>query len=124
MSHYFRWCYPGTRVYSACIALSFILIFVTPYSSLFAQELQEIYWTSARGIFKASVSDLTPEEVIPVELSRPAGIEVDSVSGKIYWTDAGLKKIRRANLDGTDVEDLITEGTSNLGGMALDVGSK
>ena len=122
MSHSSRWCNTGTRVSSVCIALALVLIFVTPYSSLFAQELQEIYWTSARGIFKAPASDLIPEVVVPVELSRPAGIEIDSVSGKLYWTDAGLKKIRRSNLDGTDVEDLITEGTSNLGGMALDVG--
>ena len=30
--------------------------------------------------------------------------------GKMYWTDYGAGKIQRANLDGSNVEDLITTG--------------
>ena len=39
----------------------------------------------------------------------------------MYWTDAGTDRIRRANLDGSDIEDLITDGLSNPQGVALDV---
>ena len=41
---------------------------------------------------------------------------------KMYWTDYGTDKIQRANLDGSNVEDLITTGLTNPRGLALDVG--
>lgn len=43
-------------------------------------------------------------------------------SGKMYWADKGARKIQRANLDGTGVEDLVTTGLSLPTGLALDVG--
>ena len=39
----------------------------------------------------------------------------------LYWTDARTRKIQRANLDGSQVEDLVTTGLSALYGLALDV---
>lgn len=44
------------------------------------------------------------------------GIAVDSMAGKVYWT--GGDKTRRANLDGSAVEDLLNFGARDL---ALDV---
>ena len=39
----------------------------------------------------------------------------------IYWTDSGTEKIQRANLDGSNVEDLVTTGLEVPIGIALDV---
>ena len=39
----------------------------------------------------------------------------------IYWTDEGADKIQRANLDGSNVQDLVTTGLDNPDGIALDV---
>ena len=39
---------------------------------------------------------------------------------KMYWTDSGTRKIRRSNLDGSGVEDVVT-GLENPVGIALDV---
>ena len=39
----------------------------------------------------------------------------------MYWTDGGNNKIQRANLDGSNVEDLITSGLTKPLGIALDV---
>ena len=39
----------------------------------------------------------------------------------MYWTDWNTKKIQRANLDGSHVEDLITTGLDVPRGIALDV---
>src|SRR4051794_17216615 len=52
------------------------------------------------------------------------GMAVDAVAGKIYWSSsdgyvAGNGKIRRANLDGTGVEDLVV-GMIYPYGMAID----
>ena len=38
----------------------------------------------------------------------------------IFWTDSGTEKIQRANLDGSDVQDLVTQGLVG-DGIALDV---
>ena len=43
----------------------------------------------------------------------------DKVS--MYWVDDGTGKIQRADLDGSNIEDLITEGSKNLTSLALDI---
>ena len=40
---------------------------------------------------------------------------------KMYWPDSVTDKIQRANLDGSNVEDLVTAGLSDPDGIALDV---
>ncbi len=45
---------------------------------------------------------------------------LDSAAGKVYWTDAWTNKIRRANLDGSEDEDL-ADGLNSPCGVALDV---
>ena len=52
-------------------------------------------------------------------LSLPTRVE--AAAERMYWTDAATRKIQRANLDGTGVEDLITTGLSEPQGIALDV---
>ena len=39
------------------------------------------------------------------------GLAVNPIAGKIYWAEAGtnLRRIRRANLDGSNVEDVLTD---------------
>ncbi len=49
----------------------------------------------------------------------PRGLALDGVAGKLYWADYGTDKIQRSNLDGTEVEDVITGLHSPLG-LALD----
>ncbi|MYG00592.1 hypothetical protein F4212_15865, partial [Candidatus Poribacteria bacterium] len=39
----------------------------------------------------------------------------------IFWTDSGTDKIQRANLDGANVEDLVTQGLEGASSIALDV---
>ncbi len=46
----------------------------------------------------------------------------DDDAPKMYWADYGTNKIQRADLDGSNVEDLITTGLNNPFGIALDVG--
>ena len=45
---------------------------------------------------------------------------MDIIGGKMYWTDGETDKIQRANLDGTNVQDLVTGLTTPLG-IVLDV---
>ena len=53
-----------------------------------------------------------------VGLDAPRGIAVDAADGRIYWTARG--KIQRANLNGTNVQDVAT-GIGAPAGIALNV---
>lgn len=49
-------------------------------------------------------------------------IALDESAGKIYWVDANIPAaVRRANLDGTQVEDLVTTNIEFPSAIALDV---
>ena len=38
----------------------------------------------------------------------------------MYWSDSVLNKIQRANMDGTEVEDIVTDGLDTPDGLAVD----
>jgi hypothetical protein len=57
-------------------------------------------------------------------LDEARGISLDVPRGKMYWVDEFQHKVQRANLDGSNVEDLVTSVTSgivNPVGFALDL---
>ncbi len=43
---------------------------------------------------------------------KPAGVAVDPAGGRVYWTDYVVDVIRRANLDGSDMQDLYWVGSN------------
>lgn len=52
----------------------------------------------------------------------PWGIAVDANAGKLYWGDGGTQSISRANLDGSNVETVVS-GVA-VQGIALDVATQ
>jgi sugar lactone lactonase YvrE len=54
-------------------------------------------------------------------LVDPRGVAVDTGAGKLYWADNGTRTIRRANLDGSRAEDLITSGLLGPSDIELDL---
>src|SRR5688500_9114857 len=54
-------------------------------------------------------------------LVEPRGIAVDAGAGKIYFADNGTKAIRRANLDGSQLETLISTGFTFPSDLELDL---
>jgi DNA-binding beta-propeller fold protein YncE len=68
-----------------------------------------LYWTEEGGIFRtSSVLPATGTNQVTrvVNVLRPHGLALDLVGGKLYWAE--LQKIRRANLDGTQIETVLT----------------
>ncbi len=63
----------------------------------------------------AGESDATYGDVTPNDLA------LDLSAFKMYWTDFGTGKIHRANLDGSNIEDLVTEALGWPEGIALDI---
>ena len=82
--------------------------------------------------YGACVANVSGENRTNNNCSTGVRVTVSGVRGggtsKMYWTDAspGAAKIQRANLDGSQVEDLIdrTMGLENPSSIALDLASK
>lgn len=84
-----------------------------------------LYWTGTNdnaltGIHRIKL-DGTQALGIVITESAPGGIALDLAGGKMYWTEPTINKIRRADLNGSAVEDLITTGLDWPWSIALDV---
>ena len=80
----------------------------------------KIYWCSGSTIKRVNL-DGTDIQTVAGELDSVTGIYLDVAGGKIYWIDEGQDKIQRADLDGANVEDLITELSDHPLDLAVDV---
>ena len=81
-------------------------------------DMGKIYWTDLTKIQRADLGGAHVETLVFTEL-LPLGIALDVGGGKMYWTNykgAGVSKIQCANLDGSDVEDLVTNGIGSAVG--------
>ena len=83
----------------------------------------KMYWVDAGRanleegkIQRANLDGSSPEALVTTGLVNPQSIALDVAAGKMYWTDSGTggpnglqdDKIQRANLDGSNVETLLT----------------
>ena len=107
----------------------------SPYGIALDVERGKIYWTDSewtdaggpQKIQRANLDGSNVEDLITrnvedpstSELVIPTNIALDVERGKMYWTDWFTGKIQRANLDGSNVEDLITHGLDRPTGIAL-----
>ena len=83
-----------------------------------------LYWTNndffviePLGIYRAPLNDTVSDEyIVPGSI---CDIVLAHTLSKIYWTPCNSSLIRRANLDGTEVEDVIV-GQGEVGKLAID----
>ena len=96
---------------------------------------RKMYWTDADAgkIRRANLDGSNVEDLITTGLDSPIGIALDIEVGKMYWThgewdeDTETRtngKIQRANLDGSNVQDLVTTGVDNPISIALSIPSQ
>lgn len=88
----------------------------------------QAYWTEGkptgngkvgRANLQGSGPPFTKEDLI-AGLPSPNNMALDEDGGKVYWADAGSNDIRRADLDGANIEILVT-GINGVQGIALDL---
>ena len=87
------------------------------------EEPEYVYWADfISGKIQRSYLDGSNVQDVITDLERPIGITIDSTNGQLYWNDTnGVSTIKRANLDGTNIELLLTGDQSKKEGMALDL---
>ena len=93
----------------------------------------KMYWTddSADRIQRANLDGSSVETLLRrtkidfwgnrTGYGDPYGIALDVAGGKMYWADEGANEILRANLDGSNIEILVSRGLDDPHGIALDV---
>lgn len=79
----------------------------------------KIYWAGNGNIYRANMADGSDAEML-VSSTGPYGIAIDLDNLKMYWTDTDPNTVRRANLDGTEAEQLST-GINRDTAVALDL---
>ena len=84
-----------------------------------------IFYTNVHTdeIIKSNLKDTNSNIILSASnnsVDGPRGIAVDGNNNKIYWVENGSNKLRSANLDGTDVMDILT-GLNAPVDVALDL---
>ncbi len=106
---------------------------ISPNCIVLDVKSNKIYWGNwrreiiQRANFDGSdIENLTikelflPRNMFIDQLVSAQNIKLDLKDDKLYWTDVFGHKIARANLDGSDAEDLITKNKGGYG-LALDI---
>ncbi len=83
-------------------AVSLLLVEIVDGASL--------YWTDERGIHHSDLDGQNPRTIVPIPITSIASMAVDEIDNKIYYADSRGKRILRSNLDGTELENVITSG--------------
>ena len=80
----------------------------------------KLYWVDSQdNVIYRSNTDGSAVQAIISGLDEPRGIAVDIAGGKVYWSEAptlGSETVKRANLDGTDIETLFDDTSDGLQG--------
>ncbi|UCC31528.1 MAG: SMP-30/gluconolactonase/LRE family protein, partial [Phycisphaerales bacterium] len=87
---------------------------LTPLGITLWSDGDRLYWsggnTGSNG--KIRCSDLSGAGVADLITGLPGPAGIDLVGGKIYWASFFGDKVKRADLDGSNVEDLVSPGAS------------
>jgi len=90
----------------ALIAFSaIILLLSTPNQSKGTDNA--IYWSRIDGICRTKTDGTGTQRLVTTN-GQSYGIAIDATGGKMYWTDRDGGKILRSNLNGSEVEDVLT----------------
>lgn len=86
----------------------------TPVSIAVDPIAKKLYWSdvqqsAVRGVHRTNLDGSQHQLIVNgAQAQSPRGICLDLPAGKIYWTDSTAHKIRRANVDGSSIEDVLT----------------
>ncbi len=89
---------------------------------------QELYWMEVHHAEDASIMRSNPDGTNPQEVihfdtnaSTYGGVAVHEGLGKVYWVRRAPGGLFRANLDGTEIEDLTPPNPQNFDSITIDL---
>src|SRR5262249_29873888 len=108
--------FSGARILRADVNYTGVEVLVSGGSAFRGIALDvaggKMYWTSSNlvdgaKIRRANLHGSSAEVLVDLGTtgSNPRGIALDLTAGKMYWADLGQNMVRRANLDGSIVQD-------------------
>ena len=108
------------------------VLFTKPHRAFWGEALAvdtrdgKVYWIN-RSVYRANLDDGSHVELLVPNAGYSFGLALDLDGGKMYWTvfegtHGSEKGLYRANLDGSQVEALVTG--VELGGLALAPGRR
>nr|XP_040583540.1 nidogen-like [Lepeophtheirus salmonis] len=86
-----------------------------------------IFMAHGMALMKVPFSASKSNPAMPIFIGAgemATGIDVDCITGKVYWTDTVGKRIRRSNYDGTQVETFLEGEMEFPIGIAIDFKSR
>ncbi len=123
----------GGQNLNFAIPVNYLKTLLTQRGAVQLPQQKFVYWVDvvANEINRVTSDGENVETLVTRSqgLVNPQDIALDVAGGKMYWTDYGYsdehgsEKIVRANLDGSNIETLVTrsEGLEGPWGIALDV---
>jgi hypothetical protein len=73
----------------------------------------QVFWSDsdASTVWRANGDGSNSSTILPLAAgAEPRGIAIDATSGFLYWAENGTNRIRRAGLDGSSPQDIVTSG--------------
>ncbi len=85
------------------------ILSVSLVQAAYSQEKTYLYYTDAvyQRILRVGQDGDDFEEIVTDGLGFPWRIAIDEKGGKIYWTNVDYNLVQRANVDGSEVENLL-----------------
>ncbi len=84
-------------------------LFLLAYCSNSGAHVRMIYWLDAGNnrIMRAFQGGSGSEAVVTSGLNEPVRLAIDNAAGKMYWVDQADIKVMSADLDGSNVQELV-----------------
>jgi DNA-binding beta-propeller fold protein YncE len=87
----------------------------------------QVFWTdsNASTIWQSNEDGSGSSVIVPLTTgAEPRGIALDASRGFVYWAENGTNRIRRAGLDGSAPQDVITSGLGFPADIEIDEGGE
>ena len=81
----------------------------------------KMYWTDGFGGIKRNNLDGSQVEILITDLNFLTDIDLDIAGNKMYWIGGEGGLIQRANLDGSNIEDIASQKLALYSGIALGI---
>jgi len=86
----------------------------------FDDQGSRLYWIEYSAIYRCDADGTNGELFLNISPSSTRGIAIDQGARKVYWSQSNPPKIRRADVDGSNIEDVPIQGPFVPGRLTIE----